>query len=136
MAEPTILAKRLDPAAVLPSYRNPGDAGAQLCALGATRLLPGACEAVRTGLALALPDGFGALIAQPTPANEQAPSFLVSPTVLDAGFRGEISVLLHNPHSGESEQIAPGQPIARLVIVPVVRANFAEAENLPGSMRQ
>jgi len=137
MSDVNVLASKLDPAAKLPEYGNPGDGGAELFALGATRLLPGACEAIRTGIALALPDGYVGLIGQALPDDPAAPSpFVVAPSVLDAGFRGEVTVTLHNPHSGESEQITPGQPIGRLVIVPVVRANFAEAEKLPGSMRQ
>lgn len=137
MTNPTVLVTKLDPAATLPQYANVGDGGAELFALGATRLLPGACEAIRTGIALALPDGFVGLVGQAMPADPAHPSpFVVAPSVLDAGFRGEVCVTLHNPHSGESEQIAPGQSIGRLVIVPAVRANFAEAEKLPGSMRQ
>lgn len=141
-----VLVTKTAPAAVLPAYANPGDAGAVLCALAPVRLLPGACESIRTGLAIALPDGHAGLIQQAKPnearapdvarPTDGAPAFLVAPSVLDAGFRGEIRVIVQNPHSGESEQIAAGQPIARLVIVPIVRASFAEAEKLPGSMRQ
>jgi dUTP pyrophosphatase len=136
MNELKVLVQRLDPEARIPDLENPGDGGAVLRSNVAVRVLPGACVSVGTGLAVAIPDCYAGFVfpAMAGAPNDPVP-YVVEPAVIDAGFRGELSVTVHNPHSGESEQINPGDGLARLVIMPVARAKFVEAERLPGSAR-
>jgi dUTP pyrophosphatase len=127
---------RLDPAAQLPSYAHPGDAGADLTTTVDVRLEPGERALVPTGLALALPEGYVALVH---PRSGLAARFGVSivnaPGTVDAGYRGEVKVLLVNLDPREPVELRRGDRIAQLVIQRVEHARFVEVDRLPGSAR-
>src|SRR3954447_3719359 len=99
-----ILITRTDPDLPLPAYAHPGDAGADVVTTVDVHLEPGERALVPTGVAIALPDGFVALVH---PRSGLAARFGVSivnaPGTVDAGYRGEISVLLVN--------LDPSQPV-------------------------
>ena len=131
-----ILIKRLDEQVPLPSYAHPGDAGADLTTTVDVRLGPGERAMVPTGIALALPDGYVALVH---PRSGLAAKFGVSivnaPGTVDAGYRGEIKVMLINLDPAEPVYLARGDRIAQLLVQRVERARFVEVESLPGSAR-
>jgi dUTP pyrophosphatase len=131
-----ILITRTDPDLPLPSYAHPGDAGADLVTTVDVHLEPGERALVPTGVAIALPDGFVALVH---PRSGLAARFGVSivnaPGTVDAGYRGEISVLLVNLDPHDPVDLSRGDRIAQLVVQRVEKARFVEVERLPGSAR-
>lgn len=132
---PEILVRRLDPDLPLPSYAHPGDAGADLHARTEATLEPGARVAVPTGLAIALPDGYVAFVMPRSGLAARYGIGLVnSPGTVDAGYRGEIAVLLVN-HGDAPVTLRRGERIAQLVVQEVARATFVEVAALPGSVR-
>lgn len=119
----------------IPVYAHPGDAGADLVAAEAVLLQPGERALVATGLRIALPDGFVALVHPRSGlAVKHGVTVLNTPGTVDAGYRGEIKVLLVNLGQDPFE-IEVGSRIAQLVIQRVERANFIQVEQLPGSAR-
>ena len=122
--------KRLRPNAALPVYGSANAAGADLTAFLEENLIirPGETALVPTGLALAIPEGTaGFVYARSGLALRQdlAPANKVG--VIDADYRGEVMVAVHN-HGRETRVIEPGERIAQLVIAPVIRAGFDEGE--------
>ncbi len=119
-----------------PLYAHPGDAGADLVATSGVTLAPGERAVVPTGISIALPDGFVAFVMPRSGlAAKHGIGLVNSPGTIDAGYRGEISVVMINTDSVESFSVAVGDRIAQLVIQPVVRARFVSVEELPGTAR-
>lgn len=131
-----ILIHRLDPELPLPGYAHPGDAGADLYAAAEVVLGPGERAMVPTGIAIALPDGYAAFV-QPRSglAHRLGVSVVNTPGTVDAGYRGEIKVLLINHDPSRTAILSRGDRIAQLVVQRVERAVFHEVERLPGSAR-
>ena len=119
-----------------PEYSHPGDAGADLPAAEAVTLAPGERATVRTGLSIALPNGFvGFVVPRSGLAARHGITVVNSPGTVDAGYRGEIRVTILNTDSSVPYSIAVGDRIAQLIIMPVSRANFIPVGSLPGSHR-
>ncbi|MFM6967724.1 MAG: dUTP diphosphatase [Microbacteriaceae bacterium] len=119
-----------------PTYAHPGDAGADITASEAVTLLPGQRALVKTGVSIALPEGFVAYVMPRSGlALKNGISLVNSPGTIDAGYRGEIGVILLNTDRSETFEVKPGDRIAQLVIQPVVRADFVPVEELPGTFR-
>jgi dUTP pyrophosphatase len=128
--------RRLDPDLPPPSYAHPGDAGADLVAAVDVRLAPGERALVPTGVAIALPEGYVALVHPRSGlAARHGLSIVNTPGTVDAGYRGEIKVLLINHDLHEPIELGRGDRIAQLVIQRVERAAFVEVEVLPESVR-
>lgn len=132
-----VCVKLLDPRAKLPAYGSADAAGADLYALtaGPVTIAPGQTALIHTGLALAIPQGYvGLVYARSGLATRQglAPANKVG--VIDADYRGELMVALHN-HSGEPRTVENGDRVAQLVIVPYLTAQFTPAEELDGTGR-
>ena len=131
-----VLIQRLDRDLPLPDYAHPGDAGADLCAAIEVQLAPGERALVPTGMAIALPAGYAAFVH---PRSGLAHRFGIgivnAPGTVDAGYRGEISVLLINHDPERTVTLRRGDRIAQLVVQRVERAVFHEVERLPGSAR-
>jgi dUTP pyrophosphatase len=131
-----ILLKRLDPEVPLPSYAHPGDAGADLVTTVDVELAPGERAMVPTGVSLALPDGYVALVH---PRSGLAARFGVSivnaPGTIDAGYRGEVKVVLINLDPETSVSLRRGDRVAQLVVQRFERADFVEVDALPDSAR-
>jgi dUTP pyrophosphatase len=122
---------------VVPTYAHPGDAGCDLSSVEEIVLAPGHRAVVSTGTSVALPDGYVALVMPRSGlAAKHGISLVNSPGVIDAGYRGEIKVVMINTDLGQSFSISPGDRIAQLVIQKVERARFHLVETLPGSERQ
>lgn len=131
-----ILIKRLDDDVPVPSYAHPGDAGADLTTTVDIELKPGERALVPTGISIAMPDGFVALVH---PRSGLAAKFGVSivnaPGTVDAGYRGEIKVMLINLDPAEPVVLRRGDRIAQLVIQRFETAAFVEVDTLPDSVR-
>ncbi len=136
MAHVQVLITRLDSSVPLPSYAKGGDAGADLTTTIDFTLAPGERQLVPTGIAIALPDGYVALVHPRSGLAIKAGITLVNaPGTVDAGYRGEISCILINHDRSESISFKRGDRIAQLVIQKVERADFIELSELPGSGR-
>jgi len=121
---------------VLPHYAHPGDAGADLVAAEAVRLEPGERALVPTGVRIALPDGYAAFVVPRSGlAAKHGITIVNSPGTVDAGYRGEIKVSLLNTDSSSAYDVAVGDRIAQLILMPVTRANFIPVDELPDSAR-
>jgi dUTP pyrophosphatase len=131
-----VLVQRLDPGVPLPSYAHPGDAGADLVTTTDLTLAPGERALVATGLALALPAGYAAFVHPRSGlAHRLGVSIVNTPGTVDAGYRGEIKVLLVNHDLREPAVFRRGDRIAQLVVQRVEAAVFHQVEVLPGSAR-
>ena len=127
--------RRLDAAVPLPAYARDGDAGLDLCAAEAVTLAPGARAVVPTGVAVAIPSGYAGLVLPRSGlALRHGVTVLNAPGLIDAGYRGEVKVLLVN-HDHEPASFARGERIAQLVIQPVARAQLDVVDQLPSSQR-
>lgn len=133
---PKVLLTRLDPDLPLPSYAHPGDAGADLVTAVDLTLAPGERALVPTGLALALPEGYVALVHPRSGlAARHGLSIVNTPGTIDAGYRGEIQVLLINHDPTDPVRLRRGDRIAQLVFQRFERAEFVEVAALPASAR-
>lgn len=120
----------------VPSYSHPGDAGADLSSSEAITLPPGQRATVGTGVSIALPAGFVAFIVPRSGlAAKHGITVVNSPGTVDAGYRGEIKVTLLNTDSSDSFEIAKGDRIAQMIVMPVTQARFIPVEKLPVSER-
>ncbi len=119
-----------------PSYAHPGDAGADLVAAESVELPPGGRALVRTGIAIALPEGYVGLVHPRSGlASRLGVTVLNAPGTVDAGYRGEILVNLVNHDPATTARIARGDRIAQLVVQRVERARFHVVPGLPDSRR-
>ena len=131
-----VLIKRLDPDLPLPNYSKGGDAGADIVSRIDITLQPGERAMVPTGISIALPDGYVALVHPRSGlAIKHGVTMVNAPGTVDAGFRGELQCILINHDSQESVSFRRGDRIAQLVFQKVERAEFIEVDVLPGSGR-
>lgn len=118
-----------------PSYAKPGDAGADLRSTETLILEPGKRALVKTGVKIAMPDGYVGLVHPRSGlAAKHGITVLNTPGTVDAGYRGELMVTLINL-SDEDFQITRGDRIAQLVFQRVERATFHPVQELPESSR-
>lgn len=131
-----VLIQMLDPDLPEPSYAHPGDAGADLVARVDVELGPGERRTVPTGVAIAMPDGYVALIHPRSGLSARLGLTIVNaPGTVDAGYRGEIAVTLLNTDRTQTVRLDRGDRIAQMVFQRVERARFVRATTLPGSHR-
>jgi len=131
-----ILVTKLDNDAVIPTYAKPGDAGADLYSISELVLSPGERALVKTGIAIALPNGYVGLVHPRSGLGlKNGISVVNTPGTIDAGYRGEIGVVLINHDLHESFQVKKGDRIAQLVIQKVENAQFKMVNQLPESER-
>ncbi|WP_295661006.1 dUTP diphosphatase [uncultured Nocardioides sp.] len=127
---------RLDLDLPLPSYAHPGDAGADLRTTVDLTLGPGERALVPTGVSIALPEGYVALVHPRSGlAARHGLSLVNSPGTVDAGYRGEIKVLLINHDRLDTVELKRGDRVAQLVVQRFERARFVEVDALPASAR-
>ncbi|GIE80378.1 deoxyuridine 5'-triphosphate nucleotidohydrolase [Actinoplanes philippinensis] len=136
MTDVIVQVLRIDPDLPLPAYAHPGDAGADLVAAEEAEIAPGARVKVRTGVAIALPDGFVGLVHPRSGlAARLGVTVLNAPGTVDAGYRGEILVNLINHDRENTVKISRGDRIAQLVIQRVERAAFHAVDALGDTVR-
>ena len=137
MSDLEVQVRRLDPDVPLPSYAHPGDAGADLVTTVDVDLEPGERVLVPTGLAIALPDGYAAFVHPRSGlASRLGIGIVNAPGTIDAGYRGELKVVLVNHDPKEAVSFQRGDRIAQLVIQRVEQAAFAEVDVLPRPSRR
>jgi len=126
----------LEPGLPLPTYAHEGDAGADLVAAEDVELPPGGRALVRTGIAIALPQGYVGLVHPRSGlAARLGVTVLNAPGTVDAGYRGEILVNLVNHDRTIPAMLSRGDRIAQLIVQRVERARFAVVDELPDSVR-
>ncbi len=131
-----VLIVRLDPELPLPRRAHPGDAGLDLYCRRDVLLQPGQRAAVATGIAIALPDGWAAFVHPRSGlAIRHGLTMVNAPGTIDAGYRGEVQVLLLNTDPRAAIQLRRGDRIAQLVVQRVPEVVLHEVEHLPGSHR-
>jgi dUTP pyrophosphatase len=136
MVAPDLPVRRLDPGLPLPAYAHPGDAGADLCAADDVVLPPGGRATVGTGVAVAVPDGYAAFVHPRSGlASRYGITVVNAPGTIDAGYRGEVRVVLLNTDREEAFTVRRGDRIAQLVVQPVTRVRFLDVAELPASPR-
>ena len=120
----------------VPVYAHPGDAGAALVSTESLRLEPGRRALVGTGVRIALPDGYAAFVVPRSGlAARHGITIVNAPGTVDAGYRGEIKVTLLNTDPDAAYDIAAGDRIAQLIVMPVTRARFVPVTELSDSVR-
>jgi len=131
-----VLITRLDPGVPLPSYARPGDAGVDLASAEDIDLAPGERAVVGTGLAIALPAGYAAFVHPRSGlAAKHGITLVNAPGTIDAGYRGEIKVILLNTDQTRAVSLRRGDRIAQMVVQRVENVTFREVEVLPDSAR-
>lgn len=136
MATLDVLISTTSPDVPLPAYAHPGDAGADITTRVDVTLAPGERATVPTGIKIALPDGFVALVHPRSGlASRHGLTIVNAPGTVDAAYRGEIAVTLLNTDPTTPVTLAKGDRIAQLVIQRVERAEFIAVDRLPGTHR-
>jgi dUTP pyrophosphatase len=127
---------RLRDDAVLPTQAYDGDAGLDLAACERVEIAPGERAVVGTGLAVAIPPGHAGLVLPRSGlAAKHGLGKVNSPGLIDAGYRGEVKVILLNTDRQEPFVVEPGMRIAQLVVLAVPEVEPVEVEELPDSER-
>jgi len=133
---PRVLVRRLERGAALPAYAMAGDAGADVCVAEDVDLAPGERRVVGTGIALALPAGYAAFVHPRSGlAARHGLTMVNAPGTIDAGYRGEVRLVLVNTDRSEAVHLVRGERVAQLVVQRVEHAVFDEVDQLPGSPR-
>jgi len=126
---------RLSPAARLPRYAHPGDAGLDLFAAEEATVAPGDARLVKTGIALELPPNTEAQVRPRSGlALKHQVTVLNTPGTIDEGYRGEVGVILIN-HGKQPFHVEEGMKIAQMVVKPVLRAQVEEVAELSDTQR-
>lgn len=128
--------RKVDPAAALPGRARDGDAGLDLAANADLVLGPGERGLVPTGLAVAIPDGYAGLVLPRSGlASRRGLTLANAPGLIDAGYRGEVTLSVVNLDPREKVEIQRGDRIAQLVVVPFAQAEPVLVEDLPETSR-
>ena len=131
-----VLITRSDSDMPLPSYAKSGDAGADLGSSENVVIAPGERALVSTGISIALPEGFAAFVHPRSGlAIKHGVGIVNAPGTIDAGYRGEIKVIVINHDLTSHYEIKRGDRIAQLVVQRVEQAEFCEVDALPESDR-
>ena len=126
---------KLDRAAIIPYYAHQGDAGLDLFSVDNTEILPGEAQLIKTGIAIALPPNTEAQIRPRSGlALKHSITVLNSPGTIDAGYRGEIGIILIN-HGKKSFQVTPGMKVAQMVVASIIKAKLTVVKQLDKTFR-
>lgn len=129
---PDLAVQVLDERAVVPQRAHDGDAGLDLSILDAVTIAPGARARVGTGLAVAIPAGYaGFVVPRSGLAARLGLSVVNTPGIIDAGYRGELQLLLLNTDRDAPIELAAGERVAQLLIVPVALSPVVVVDELP-----
>ena len=123
--------KRLRPEAWVPARAHAGDAGYDLCSVDELDLPPGSRALIRTGISLAIPEGFAGLVLPRSGlAMRHGVAPVNTPGLIDSGYRGEIMVPLINHDRDATFRVERGMRVAQLVLVRAEEVSFSEVEAL------
>jgi dUTP pyrophosphatase len=127
---------RLDPDVPLPAYAHPGDAGCDLVTTVDAEVKPGERVVLPTGIALALPEGYAAFVHPRSGlAAHHGVGIVNAPGTIDAGYRGEVKVILVNHDRSEPVRLRRLDRVAQLVVQRVEQVRWQETATLPDSQR-
>jgi dUTP pyrophosphatase len=127
---------RLDPEVPLPAYAHVGDAGCDLVTTVDAEVKPGERVILPTGIALALPEGYAAFVHPRSGlAANHGVGIVNSPGTIDAGYRGEVKVILVNHDLSEPVRLRRLDRVAQLVVQRVEQVRWRETPALPESLR-
>ena len=132
-----VLVKKLDPAAKLPSYKTKGASGMDLLAFieNSVNIKPQTSKLISTGLSVAFSEGYEIQIRPRSGlAAKNNISVLNTPGTIDSDYRGELKIIIYN-HGNEDFVIKNGDRIAQMVLVPIVKMEFEETNDLPETIR-
>ena len=132
-----ILVKKLNSKVKLPSYKTNGSSGMDLMAFidKPISILPQKSELIPTGLSIAIPNNTEVQIRPRSGlAAKNNISVLNTPGTIDSDYRGELKVILYN-HGNKEFIVNNEDRIAQIVLMPIIKANFEEVENLPDTIR-
>jgi dUTP pyrophosphatase len=128
--------QRLDPAVPLPAYARPGDAGCDLVTTVDAVVAPGERVVLPTGIALALPEGYAAFVHPRSGlAAHHGVGLVNAPGTIDAGYRGEIKVILVNHDPRETVHLRRLDRVAQLVVQKVEQVRWCETDELSATER-
>lgn len=128
--------RRLDPAVPAPAYSHDGDAGADLSTAVDVELAPGERAVLPTGIAVAIPPGYAGFVHPRSGlAARHGLALVNAPGTIDAGYRGEIKIIVVNLDGDSPIRLSRGDRVAQLVIQQVARAEFVAADELAESHR-
>ena len=131
----TVKFRKIDPAAILPSYAHPGDAGMDVRSVEELVVEPGGRKLVRTGLVMMLPPGYEAQVRPRSGlALKNGVTVLNTPGTIDEGYRGEVGIILANL-GAEPFRVEKGAKIAQIVIAPCTRAEIVETAEVDETAR-
>jgi len=131
----TVKFRKIDPAAILPSYAHPGDAGMDVRSVEELVVEPGGRKLVRTGLVMMLPPGYEAQVRPRSGlALKNGVTVLNTPGTIDEGYRGEVGVILANL-GAEPFRVEKGAKIAQIVIALCTRAEIVETAEIDETAR-
>jgi dUTP pyrophosphatase len=131
----TLKFRRIHPDATLPSYAHEGDAGMDVRSVEDVEIAPGSRALVHTGLVMMLPPGWEAQVRPRSGlALKHGVTVLNTPGTIDAGYRGEVGVILANFGEGPFK-VAKGDKVAQIVVAPVARAEIVESAEVDETER-
>jgi len=131
----TLKFRRIHPDASLPSYAHEGDAGMDVRSVEDVEIAPGSRALVHTGLVMMLPPGWEAQVRPRSGlALKHGVTVLNTPGTIDAGYRGEVGVILANFGEGPFK-VAKGDKVAQIVVAPVARAEIVESAEVDETER-
>ena len=127
--------KLLHESAIMPCYAHPGDAGLDLFAVAPQEILPGETQLIKTGIAIALPPGYEAQIRPRSGlALKHSVTVLNSPGTIDAGYRGEVGIIMIN-HGKKAFQVVPGMKVAQMVVTSFIQTKLIAVQDLDSTDR-
>jgi len=132
-----VLVKKLNPKVQLPTYKTKGSSGMDLMAFieSPIEILPNTSALIPTGISVAIPNDFEIQIR---PRSGLAVKFNISvlntPGTIDSDYRGEIKIILFN-HGNQKFIVKNNDRVAQMVLVPILKVNFEEVDNLPDTLR-
>ena len=132
-----VLVKKLDPKVQLPSYKTKGSSGMDLMAFikDPIKIVPNTSALIPTGISVAIPSDVEIQIRPRSGlAVKSSISVLNTPGTIDSDYRGELKVILFN-HSKEEFVVRNNDRIAQIVLMPVLKIDFEEVDNLPDTLR-
>ena len=132
-----VLIKKLDSKVQLPKYKTDGSSGMDLMAFleSPINLKPQESELIPTGISIAIPEDTEVQIRPRSGlAAKSNISILNTPGTIDSDYRGEIKIILFN-HGKEDFVINNNDRIAQMILMPIIKAEFEEVENLPKTLR-
>ena len=132
-----VLVKKLDPKVQLPSYKTKGSSGMDLMAFikDPIKIVPNTSALIPTGISVAIPNDVEIQIRPRSGlAVKSSISILNTPGTIDSDYRGELKIILFN-HSKEEFVVRNNDRIAQIVLMPVLKIDFEEVDNLPVTLR-